>query len=110
MVFVSMKQFWVTMKRFYSKRRRSKAKEEALAQIRKTRKKLMKQHPDLLNHIQKLYMEKQQQNVVVEAQDQPQETYIDRNKSIETVIKFLELSASEDMNEKIRTVLSSRLH
>ena len=99
------------MKRFYSKRKRSKAKEEALGQIRKTRKKLMKQHPELLERIQQLYMEKEKQAAApIKEEVETQDIQIDRNKSIETVIKFLELSNSEEMNEKIKSVLSARLH
>lgn len=99
------------MKRIYSKRKRSKATDEALKQHRKMRSKLKQSCPDLLDAVQKLYMSMQSKEKHKPHEDVGQgEIMVDKEKSIETVIKFLELSSSKDMQEKVRSVLSSKLH
>jgi len=81
-----------------------------MKQFRKTRKKLKRDHPELLDRIQALYLEQQKQERAQQNYAETKEIPIDRNKSIETVIKFLELSDSEDIQKRIRSVLAGALH
>ena len=100
----------INMKRIYSKRKRSKAKEEALETFRKTQKKLKKTHPELLDRIQQQYKLSQL------LKNQPQkpapisDEIIDQHKNIETLMKFLELSESDTMQKHIRKILAHKLN
>lgn len=78
--------------------------------FRKTQKKLKKNHPELLERIQEQYkisqILKQQPKEAVNIPD----TVIDQNKNLETLMKFMELSDSETMQQHIRKILAHKLH
>ena len=95
------------MKRIYKKRKSSEIKEHALKQLRETRAMIEGQSPDLLKKMQDIIgaMDKEP-----ESRQKPEENSmveIDRQKNLETVLRFIELKPhSDNLKQELKKLLT----
>ena len=104
------------MKRISKKRKTQKLREDTLKQLRQTRKKLQKDHPDLFAAIQKLVKKASEAEEAGKNQEKPREkasddeaemVQIDKKKNLEAILKYAALKPeSQKLKKELKDFLN----
>ena len=84
-------------------------KNDALRQLRETRADLMRDHADALERVKRNYERSQNPSPNKQGGADEAIVQIDRNKNMESILRFMQISKSPAMRQKLRDVMKNKL-